>query len=470
MYGSTTDVQLQPLLSPPVTTPQQRADRRKLLAAQKKDKKKSNTNVFSQVFRESTTRTNHTEHSFIYNMLNPRSREWEAVLFKRFIATVIVVDMCIFVLSTEPGYEDHWIFDVSEGVASTIFLIEYLLRLSVVTERRRYAKLGPILGRLRYMVSASALVDLLATLPFFLEVFTGIPLPTLTYIRVFRLLRISKTEGYAKATNAVTRVLYYNRQILTVAALVCVFLVLLTAVVMYYLRPKNVNEFRSIPATMYMTTLMLTGQGGPDPTDLPWYTKGVILATSVFSVAMFAIPASMLTWGFEAEAERLAAKARRRTQRRLQGLSESSSCDTTSDFSEWSSSSLNSSDEEYQKIIAGGGEEEDGDDEDAQAAMIRELMETFQNADADGSNTLSQQEFVELVMGTLNRYSPSSSRKLTGSSATAGLVSSTPPPSGGGQHPPSVDPAMVSRITKLEAKVDATHAKLDRLLRLMEKR
>eukprot|EP01052_Picozoa_sp_SAG31_P006311 SAG31_NODE_288_length_18400_cov_55.018851_14_plen_63_part_00 len=49
---------------------------------------------------------------------------------------------------------------------------------------------------------------------------------------------------------------------------------------------------------------MLTGQGQPDG-ELPWYTKVIIVATAMFSIALFAIPAGMLTWGFEAEAERL---------------------------------------------------------------------------------------------------------------------------------------------------------------------
>lgn len=47
---------------------------------------------------------------------------------------------------------------------------------------------------------------------------------------------------------------------------------------------------------MYLSTLMLTGQGGPDG-DLPWYTKGVVLLTGVFSVAMFAIPVSSYVVG-----------------------------------------------------------------------------------------------------------------------------------------------------------------------------
>ena len=95
----------------------------------------------------------------------------------------------------------------------------------------------------------------------------------------------------------------------------CILLVLITSVLMYYLRPQNddsdAENFNSLLGTMYLSTLMLTGQGGPEG-DLPWYTKMVVLLTGFFSVAMFAIPSSMLTWGFEAEAERCAKKARQK--------------------------------------------------------------------------------------------------------------------------------------------------------------
>lgn len=81
------------------------------------------------------------------------------------------------------------------------------------------------------------------------------------------------------------RVIYYNSGILYVATLVCVFLVLITSILLYYCRPKGdlANPlFDSLGDTMYMSTLMLTGGGGPDTENLPWYTKAVVLLTSVF--------------------------------------------------------------------------------------------------------------------------------------------------------------------------------------------
>merc|ERR1712159_912294 len=94
-----------------------------------------------------------------------------------------------------------------------------------------------------------------------------------------------------------------------VTTTVCGALVLLTATLLYYLQKTDdhLSEFSSIPATTYLAVMMLTGQGGPEG-PLPWYTKVVCAATAFLSVALFALPSSMLTWAFEAEAERLMKK------------------------------------------------------------------------------------------------------------------------------------------------------------------
>jgi hypothetical protein len=132
---------------------------------------------------------------------------------------------------------------------------------------------------------------------------------------------------------------------------------------------------------MYLATLMLTGQGGPEG-DLPWYTKGVVLMTSAFSIGMFAIPVSMLTWGFEAEAERCAKRTRQLEKRKAMREAGSSESFSTDEYS---------TDEEYQKIIAGEESDEEPDEEDDN------VLNLFRQLDADGSGSLSVKEFIELM-------------------------------------------------------------------------
>jgi hypothetical protein len=175
---------------------------------------------------------------------------------------------------------------------------------------------------------------------------------------------------------------------------------------------------------MYLSTLMLTGQGGPQG-DLPWYTKSGVLLTGAFSIGMFAIPASMLTWGFEAEAARIAKRSRQQSKKKL----------TASNNSDWSSSDDDySTDEEYQKIIA--GEESDGtdDDEETRAAKAK-----FLEFDVDGSGSISVKEYLKLVK----------QERLQ------------PPITTNGDD-------LAKRMANLETKVDDVMAKLDKMCTMME--
>jgi hypothetical protein len=171
---------------------------------------------------------------------------------------------------------------------------------------------------------------------------------------------------------------------------------------------------------MYLSTLMLTGQGGPEG-DLPWYTKGVVLLTSAFSIGMFAIPVSMLTWGFEAEAARCAKRTRQLEKRKARRAEDPDGGSSTEEYS---------TDEEYQKIIAGEETDDEMDDE------TMEALKLFRQADADGSGSISKKEYLELVR--LNQK--------TSLGATA---------------PQEV--GLTARLTALEKKVDDIAERVNRL-------
>jgi len=121
-------------------------------------------------------------------------------------------------MSTDPDLDEkhEQLYKSWEAVDSWIFLTEYVLRLIVVTESAKYGSMGPIKGRIKYMTTFPALIDLAATLPYFLEQFSGYNLPTLTYLRSFRLLRILKTQGFSEAIRSVNRVFRYNSEIIFV--------------------------------------------------------------------------------------------------------------------------------------------------------------------------------------------------------------------------------------------------------------
>ena len=127
---------------------------------------------------------------------------------------------------------------------------------------------------------------------------------------------------------------------------------------------------------MYLSILMLTGQGEPDG-ELTTLLKSLCAFTAIFSVAMVAIPASMLTFGFEIEAQRLVLKRRERRLRRriraerlenhwIESCSDSEDGDAHFLARERSkrlcrgradASDLSSSEEEYETLVLGETQE-----------------------------------------------------------------------------------------------------------------
>lgn len=207
--------------------------------------------------------------SWMYTMFQSRSRARHARVYKFVITALILLNAVTFVFSTVPELQRSfgmWFFIV-EAVTSSVFGVEYGARLVVITEKDRFG-CHPLWGRLQYMMTFRAVVDALATFPFFVERISGHSLPTFTWLRVFRLLRILRGERYGRAMRSAYRVLYFNRHIFGVAGMICFLLVFTTSLLLYYLQPgegsrNQEDDFSSLPATMYMSLLMLAGQGGP---------------------------------------------------------------------------------------------------------------------------------------------------------------------------------------------------------------
>ena len=316
-----------------------------------------------------------------YRVLSGRSRLRGAVVFNRTLAVLVLLNVAAFIAESVEEIEQAGrpFFYVFEAVSSVVFLLEHIARVWSIPESKSYSRYSSAArARLRYSVSLPAILDLASCLPFFIELGqANKDLPTLSWLKAFRMFRISKNEAVFRAFSSVYRVVWYNAEILAVALLMAAMLMVATSTLLWYLQPaKNANttttmhlaahgprtcihsggvgeapppdsqdDFSSIPATFYLAVLMLTGQGTPAGV-LPWYTKIIVIVTAIFSVPIFVIPAGMLTWGFEAEAERLMRKRRERRRKAKVAVAAGERV---------ASSSSSSSDASDDSVDAGGG-------------------------------------------------------------------------------------------------------------------
>lgn len=88
-------------------------------------------------------------------------------------------------------------FTYFELFSVAIFTIEYLARVWSCVDFKGAANRSPIIGRIKYMLSPIALIDLIAILPFYLSLYIS---KDLRFLRVLRMLRLLKTHALLSGT------------------------------------------------------------------------------------------------------------------------------------------------------------------------------------------------------------------------------------------------------------------------------
>ncbi|MCP4500740.1 MAG: ion transporter [Deltaproteobacteria bacterium] len=177
----------------------------------------------------------------------------------------------------------------------------------------------PVKGRLRYMVSPMALVDLVAILPFYLTFIKGLDLRIVRAIRLLRLFRLFKIGRYAEAFRQLSTVFSNKKEDLAITFFVMMILLVMSSSVMFFAENEaQPDKFHSIPASMWwgVATLTTVGYGDVYPITAIGKLFGAIIA--LLGVGIVAMPAGIIAGGFnEALQER-----REERRRELQGEAE----------------------------------------------------------------------------------------------------------------------------------------------------
>ena len=127
----------------------------------------------------------------LYRHLEPAAWDGKGLSpVNRVVTYLILLSVVLAIIDTERTVQaSHGsIIFTAELLIFTVFSIEYLARLYAAGEDPRYRGLQ---GRMRYVASVWALIDLLALLPFLLS-FGGSNSVAFRVIRVLRMLRIAK--------------------------------------------------------------------------------------------------------------------------------------------------------------------------------------------------------------------------------------------------------------------------------------
>ena len=218
--------------------------------------------------------------------------------FDTFIAIWVVISVIAVVL--ESVLAIHYLLDLEfiilDAIAVGIFTIEYCMRLYCCVEEPRYK--NAIFGRFKQAKETSSLIDFMAIVPFFLEVFLH-HLFDLRFLRVFRLLRLLKLTRYTGATKTLTKVIAREWPVLAASAFVMMLLVVLTASLGYLFEHEaQPDKFENIPQSIYWAVITLASVGYGDISPVTPMGRVMTIILALLGIGIFAIPAALLSSAF----------------------------------------------------------------------------------------------------------------------------------------------------------------------------
>jgi len=189
-------------------------------------------------------------------------------------------------------------FGFIELFTTIIFIIDYVLRL--VTSDHKLKKGGR--SFLIYPFTPMAIIDLLSILPSLIAVNGALKiLKVLRLLRTLRVFRVFKVIRYSKSITIIINVFKKQKESLLVVGGLAVGYILVSALVVISIEPDTFPTFFD---AVYWATVSLTTVGYGDIYAVSAAGKVITMISSIFGIAIVALPAGIITAGYMDELDK----------------------------------------------------------------------------------------------------------------------------------------------------------------------
>lgn len=187
------------------------------------------------------------------------------------------------------------VFLAIDKITVVIFIIDYLLR--VITADYKLNKGHS--SFIRYPFTTMAIIDLISILPSITVVNSGFRLLKIfRLLRTFRVFRVFKAFRYSKNIQIVVNVFKKQKDSLCVVGVLAIGYILISALVVFNVEPNTFNSFFD---AIYWATVSLTTVGYGDIFATSVAGKIITMVSSIFGIAIVALPAGIITAGYMEE-------------------------------------------------------------------------------------------------------------------------------------------------------------------------
>ena len=186
-------------------------------------------------------------------------------------------------------------FHAFEVFSIAIFTVEYLLRVWCVPAGK--AHMSSAQARWHYVTSFHGLIDLCATLPFYLHAI--FPELDMRFMRAVRMLRFLKLSHYNTALEDLFRAIRDEHESFISALYILGIAILMTSCLAYYAEHDvQPDKFGSIPDAMWWSVVTLTTVGYGDAAPITAIGKVIGMATALMGVCTVALLTGIVASSF----------------------------------------------------------------------------------------------------------------------------------------------------------------------------
>ncbi len=225
-------------------------------------------------------RFRHKLHTVIYEADTPAGKVFDLILLGLILTSIVLV-MLESVASIKIIYGEE--LAILEWIITGFFTLEYFGRL--ISVKRPIA----------YATSLYGIVDLLALLPSYVDLF--FPgwhfLIALRAVRLLRIFRILKLVHFVGAANHLKEALKKSREKIFVFLFTVVVLCIILGTIMYIIEGP-VHGFTSIPMSIYWTIVTLTTVGFGDITPSTPLGQFISVIIMVLGYGIIAVPTGLV--------------------------------------------------------------------------------------------------------------------------------------------------------------------------------
>lgn len=191
------------------------------------------------------------------------------------------------------------VFNLIDKISASIFIVDYLLRWSTADLK---SGSGSIISFIKYPFTFMALVDLISILPSLTVMSSAFKvfrvfrmLKVMRVIRTLKVFRVLKATRYSKSMVIIRNVVDNSKDALAAVGTLAILYVLISALIVFNVEPDTFGSFFD---AVYWATVSLTTVGYGDIYPVSVTGRIVGMVSSVFGIAIVALPSGIITAGY----------------------------------------------------------------------------------------------------------------------------------------------------------------------------